>query len=440
MRETVIQFGEGNFLRAFFDAFIDELNKRGLYDGKAVIVKPTPRGNLDKFNKQSCVYNLVIRGIENEKSVYEQREINSVSRCVNPYEDYDAYLALAQNPDFRFIVSNTTEAGITFDESCKLDDRPALSFPGKLTQLLYERYRLNLKGFIILPCELIDENADKLKECVFKYAELWGLEEDFTRWLNSENSFCNTLVDRIVTGYPESDAERIFEEIGHRDALLDTAEPYHLWAIEGDFENELPLCEAGFNAVWTDDIKPYKKRKVRILNGAHTSMVFPALLCGINTVDEAVNDKDVSAFLMHFLNECAIPVADNQSEYKAFANDVIQRFKNPFIRHQLRAIALNSVSKFNVRVLPTAKDYKDRFGFFPRCAAFSLAALIAFYKNDSPTDSDELVSFIKSSSVCEIVLSDIWECDISGMLDDVKASYEYINKGKIREGMQWAIS
>ncbi|MBE6816510.1 MAG: tagaturonate reductase [Ruminococcaceae bacterium] len=441
MGETIIQFGQGNFLRGFADDFIDILNTQGLYDGKAVIVKPTPRGNLDTFNAQGCVYNLVVRGIENGTRVSRRREIHSVSRCVNPYDDFDAYLALAENPAMRFIISNTTEAGIAFDGDCKFTDRPALSYPGKLTQLLFARYKAGLGGFVLLPCELIDNNGDALRKCVLKYAELWKLGAEFIRWVKEENTFCNTLVDRIVTGFPESEAEEICREIGYTDKLLDTAEPYHLWAIEGDFENELPLKKAGVNAVWTNDIKPLKKRKVRLLNGAHTSMVFPALLCGIETVGECLKDEDIRAFLHHFLFDCALSVLGDNEDNRAFAEAVLQRFENPFIAHKLTAIALNSVSKFGVRVVPTALDCKERNGAFPKAAAFSLAALIAYYKQHSPNDSDTAAAeLIKTADIDTIVRSDIFGADLSAMCDDVRTAYEMIENGNIREGIRWAIS
>nr|MCR4594363.1 tagaturonate reductase [Clostridiales bacterium] len=440
MKESIIQFGTGNFLRAFIGDFIDQLNKKGLYKGKIVIVKPTPRGNLETFEAQNCRYNLLIRGIKGGERFSEMKEITSLSRCVNPYEDYDAYLALARNPDFRFIISNTTEAGIMFDESCHFEDRPALSYPGKLTQLLYERFKSGLEGFVILPCELIDKNADELKKCVLQYADLWNLGDDFISWINNENSFSNTLVDRIVTGYPKDEAEDICKEIGYDDKLLDTAEPYHLWAVEGDFESELPLKKAGINVVWTDDISPLKKRKVRLLNGAHTVMVFPALLYGIETVGQCLENDDVSAFLRYYLYNIALPILGDNDENKAFADAVCERFSNPFIQHRLMSIALNSVSKFSVRVMPTAKDYLDTHGRYPKCAAFSLAALVYFYKTQNPTDDEKLVGLIRQSSIEEILESDIFGADLRKMKEDFLLSYEMIEKGKIKEGLSWAIT
>ncbi len=440
MRETIIQFGEGNFFRAFADDFIDELNKKGLYDGKIVIVKPTPRGDLEKFKAQHCTYNLFIRGMENGERVSRSKEVNAISRAVNPYQNYDAFLALAHNPEMRFIISNTTEAGIVYDDSCQLTDQPALSFPGKLTQLLYERWRTGFNGFVLLPCELIDKNGDALKECVLRYAKQWELGDGFLKWIETENTFCNTLVDRIVTGYPKEEAEALCAEIGYDDKLLDTAEPYHLWAIEGNFENELPLQKAGFNVKWTDDITPLKKRKVRLLNGAHTVMVFPALLCGIATVGESVKDEDVSAFLNHYLYQTAIPVLGDNEENRAFAKAVSERFANPFIQHQLTAIALNSVSKYAVRVLPTALDYKAQFGTFPKEAALSLAALIYYYKNRQPQDEAAATEFIKNNDIAAILSADLFGSDLSEMLPEVTAAYEMIESGNIREGLLWAIS
>ena len=288
MKETILQFVTGNFLRGFADYFINELNEQGLYDGKIVVVSPTNSKSVDKINAQNGRYNLILRGVDNGNEVCERTEIESISRAVNPYSDFDAFLSLAKISDLRFVISNTTEAGICFDNSCKITDKPAVSFPAKLTQFLYERYKAGLNGFVILACELIDNNGKEVKKCVLKYARLWDLGDDFISWIESENMFCNTLVDRIVTGYPKDEAELIFDEIGYRDDLLDTAEPYHLWVIEGDFEDELPLQKAGFNVIWTDNVKPYKKMKVRILNGAHTSLVFPSLLCGVESVGESL--------------------------------------------------------------------------------------------------------------------------------------------------------
>ena len=380
MKETILQFGTGNFLRGFADSFVDSLQKQGLYDGKIVIVSPTDSETVEKINAQNGKYHLILRGIDNGKEVCEQTEINAVSRAVNPYRDFASFLSLAENPDLRFIISNTTEAGISFDETCQATDKPAASFPGKLTQFLYRRYQNGLPGFVIFACELIDHNGNELKRCVLKYAEKWNLETDFIRWIEAENTFCNTLVDRIVTGFPKEEAEEIFAEIGCRDALLDTAEPYHLWVIEGSFEKELPLQKGGFHVIWTDDVSPYKKMKVRILNGSHTSLVFPSLLCGVKSVGESLKDSLLNDYLHTCLFDYILPTLGETEENRQFASAVLERFANPYIRHLWKSISLNSVSKFTARVLPTITDYQEKNKSLPKPLVFSLACLIKYYK------------------------------------------------------------
>ncbi|MDY5949168.1 MAG: tagaturonate reductase, partial [Oscillospiraceae bacterium] len=404
MKETVLQFGTGNFLRGFADCFIDALNKKGLYDGRVVVVSPTNSKTVAKINASGGRYNLVVRGVENGKSVCRINEINAITRAINPYSDFEEFLSLAGNPELRFIVSNTTEAGIRYDPLCKFSDKPAASFPAKLTQFLYRRYKNGLSGFVILACELIDGNGAELKKCVLKYAEEWGLEKAFSEWINRENSFCSTLVDRIVTGFPsEDEAQKLFDEIGYSDELLDTAEPYHLWAIEGDFEDELPLKKAGFNVIWTDDVSPYKKMKVRILNGSHTSLVFPSLLCGVETVRESLNDRLLNEYLNKCLFGFILPTLGETEENKAFANAVLERFRNPYIRHLWKSISLNSVSKFTARVLPTVKDYVEKNSSLPEPLVFSLACLIEYYKTNEVQDKSETVAFIKDKNVTEIL-------------------------------------
>lgn len=437
MKETIIQFGEGNFLRAFFDWFIDGLNKKDLYDGKAVVVQPVPMGRIQALNEQKGKYNLYLRGIENGQVKEEHSVIESISRGVNPYEDFEGYLKLADNPDFRFIVSNTTEAGIEYDPSCNLSDAPCKSFPGKLTQLLYRRYKKGLNGFIILACELIDNNGEELKKCVIEYARQWNLEESFLNWLNEENVFVNTLVDRIVTGFPTDETALAHTE----DKLIDTGEIFHLWVVEGNFEKELPLRKAGFNVVWTDDVKPYKKTKVRILNGAHTSMVAGALLSGIETVGECMEDEIVSKFLSRGVSEEILKTIGDNDETRKFAKAVFDRFKNPFIKHRLRSIALNSVSKFSVRVLPTILEYKEKNCSYPPILSMSLAYLIYFYKNDIPEDSADVVSVMKEDDIAELLGNTaLWGTDISDMLGIVTECYEKIEVMGAKGAMEWILS
>lgn len=440
MKETILQFGTGNFLRGFADYFIDALNKQGLYDGEIVVVSPTNSKSVEKINAQKGRYNLILRGIDNGSEVCERTEINSISRAINPYEDFNGFLSLAKNPDLRFIISNTTEAGISFDDACKLTDKPAGSFPAKLTQFLYERYKSGLKGFVILACELIDNNGKELEKCVLKYAEKWQLGNDFIEWVKNENTFCNTLVDRIVTGYPKDEAEQIFDEIGYRDDLLDTAEPYHLWVIEGDFEDELPLQKAGFNVIWTDNVAPYKKMKVRILNGSHTSLVFPSLLCGVESVGESLKDKQLNTFLNTCLFGYILPMLDDTDDNKQFAKAVLERFENPYIRHLWKSISLNSVSKFTARVSPTINDYLSE-NIIPKPLALSLACLIEYYKTNEVTDDKTAVDYIKNNDIKNILSNtDLWGQDLSIMLDMVSESLERIHRDGIREAIRWSMS
>lgn len=433
-KERVIQFGEGGFLRGFVDYFLYKLNEKEVWDGKVVIVQPIEKGMCEMLSAQNCEYNLYLRGIENGEIINEKTHIDVISRCVNPYTQFDDYLSLAENPDFRFIISNTTEAGIEYLGTERIDDRPAKSYPAKLTQLLYKRFTLGLKGFILLPCELIDNNADNLKECIIKYAKLWELGDDFINWINEENHFCNTLVDRIVTGFPKDEAENLWKEIGYQDNLLDTAEIFHLWVIEGHYEDELPFNKAGYNIVWTDDVKPYKKRKVRILNGGHTSMVLGAHLYGLTTVGECLNDETVHAFLDKCIFDEIIPTLGNTETDVNFGKAVIERFKNPFIKHQLLSIALNSVSKFAVRVLPTIIEYKEKFAAYPPALTFSMAALIAFYRTDKSNDNEEIMAFMKDAKVEDIMKrSDYWGQDLSDMAPLVSEYYDLINEKGMAE-------
>ena len=420
-KEKVIQFGEGGFLRGFVDYFLHKLNEKGLWEGKVVIVQPIEKGMCEMLEKQNCEYNLYLRGIQDGEKVNERTHIEVISRCVNPYTQFEDYLKLAENPDIRFIISNTTEAGITYLGTEKKDNAPAKSYPAKLTQLLYKRFELGLPGFILIPCELIDDNADHLKECILKYAKLWELPDAFTDWIEKENSFCNSLVDRIVTGYPRDEAEELWKEIGYRDDMLDTAEIFHLWVIQGNHEDELPFNKAGFHVVWTDDVHPYKRRKVRILNGGHTSMVLGAYLFGLTTVGECMQDALVSAFLKKCVFEEIVPTLGNTQTDIDFARAVMERFSNPFIKHQLLSIALNSVSKFKVRVLPTILEYKEQFGEYPPALTFSLAALIAFYRTDKANDDPEIMSFMKDASVKSILeKKEYWDADLTGLIPSVE--------------------
>lgn len=427
VKETVIQFGEGGFLRGFVDYFFQKLKEKGMFDGSVVIVQPIEKGMCEMLEKQGCEYNLFLRGIDNGQVVDEHTHIDVISRCVNPYTDCEAYMALAENPDFRFIVSNTTEAGIEYVADNQFTDAPARTFPGKLTQLLYKRFQLGLPGFIVLSCELIDHNGEELEKCCLQYADQWGLGEDFKNWLKNDNDFCSTLVDRIVTGFPRDEHAALCERIGQQDNMMDTAEIFHLWVIQGDHEDELPLQKAGFNVVWTDNVDPYKKRKVRILNGAHTSMVLGAHLYGLETVGQCLKDEKVSGLLKKCIFEEIIPTIGDTEDNRKFGEAVLERFSNPFIKHLLLSIALNSVSKFKARVLPTILEYKEKFGKYPQGLTFSLAALIAFYRTDAANDSEEIMKFMKDASVEDILKkTEYWGQDLSDLLPEVQKWYDKI--------------
>lgn len=396
--ERVLQFGEGNFLRAFVDDFIDELNEKTGFNGKVVVVKPLPKrrpgGVADVLNDQEGLYTLYLRGFENGQKVNTRRVISCVSRCLSVYDEFDAFLACAENPDLRYITSNTTEAGIVYDNSCQFTDRPAASFPAKLTQLLYHRFEIfggqSGKGFVILPCELIDDNGKALKECVVKHAAKWNLGSAFLDWLEKENIFCSTLVDRIVTGYPKTEAEAINEENGYEDKILNTGEVFGFWAIEGPewLAEELPFAKAGLPVLVTDNQKPYKQRKVRILNGAHTSMVLGAYLAGWDIVRDCMDDEVIRGFMNKAIYEEIIPTLTlPKEEVENFAFSVTERFKNPFIDHALLAISLNSTSKWKARILPTLKDSLAKTGKLPKCLTASFALYLAFYRGKELTEA-----------------------------------------------------
>jgi len=383
--EKVLQFGEGNFLRAFVDYFIDILNEKAGFNGKVAVVQPIERGLTDLINEQEGLFTLILRGRENGEKINKKRLISSISRCINPYKDYEEFLNTAHNPELRFIVSNTTEAGIAFDDSCSINDAPPKSFPAKLTALLYERYKAGLKGFIILSCELIDNNGAQLKKCVEQYIELWNLEEEFKNFVENENIFCSTLVDRIVTGYPKNEAEEIYNELGYKDNLIDTGEIFGFWVIEGpdSLKNELPFQKAELPVLITDNHTPYKKRKVRILNGAHTSMVLAAFLAGRDIVRDCMEDSDILAFMEKTLYSEIIPTLDlPEKELSDFAAATVERFNNPYIDHALLSISLNSTSKWKARVMPSLTEYISRKGELPPCLTFSFAAYISFYTKD----------------------------------------------------------
>lgn len=387
--EKVLQFGEGNFLRAFADWMIDDANRSGAFNGSIVLCQPIQAGHDMKkmINDQDGLYTVVMRGIENGEAVEKIQPIQSISRCINAYDDYQALMALAESPILETVISNTTEAGIAYHEGDQLTDTPPVSFPAKLTVFLYHRYKAfhgdPKKGLLFLPVELIDNNGAELKRLVLRYAKQWGLEQDFIKWINESNHFTSTLVDRIVTGYPRDQIEAFTEKLGYTDNLVDTCEVFNLWVIEGDktWSSRLPVDKSCGNVLWTNDVSPYKKRKVRILNGGHTATVLAAYLAGHDIVRGFMNDSDFKNFLHNMTAHEIIPTIDlPEEELKAFAKDVEDRFANPFIDHRLLDISLNSCAKFSARCLPTILDYFDKYNQIPAHLAFAMAAFIQFYK------------------------------------------------------------
>lgn len=438
--ERVMQFGEGNFLRGFVDWMFDRLNKENDGDFGVVVVQPLPSGMIDKLNEQDGLYSLYLRGLLNGEKTEETRVVDCITRGINPYENTEEFFKCAKNPDLRYIVSNTTEAGIEYKPNQSSDDFAGTTFPGRLTMFMKARFDAGLCGFVLLPCELIDKNGDNLKECILKYASDWNYGDDFIKWVNEENCFTNTLVDRIVTGYPRDNASEMEKEYGYLDNMIDTAEIFHLWVIEGDkkYAKELPFDKIGLNVLWTDDVTPYKKRKVRILNGAHTMMVLAARLAGLETVGEAMDDEEVFAFANKGIFEEIIPTLDlPKEELVQFANAVIERFKNPFIKHYLLSIALNSVSKFRVRVLPSITEYIKRYNKEPKRLVFSLAALMMFYRTDEANDDKSVMEFMKTASPAEILSRiDYWGEDLSYLLPTIEGHINNIEKNGVRAAMQ----
>jgi tagaturonate reductase len=386
--EKVIQFGEGNFLRAFVDWMIHQMNKKGLFNGRVVVVQPIAEGLVDKINEQDGLYTLILRGLKDGKPTEIKEIISSISRGINPYRDWDEFLRCAENPQIEFVISNTTEAGISYDKEDRIEMKPPRSFPGKLTSYLYHRFKhFNgdpEKGMVVIPCELIDRNGDNLKKIVLQLAEDWGLPEGFKVWVKEHNIFLNTLVDRVVTGYPKDEIEQMREKLGYEDQLLDTGELFHLWVIEGprELSEKLPFTEVGLNVIWTDDMTPYRTRKVRILNGAHTSSVPAAFLYGLDTVGEMMEHEVMGEYVRSIIFDEIIPSIDlDKDMLVGFADSVIERFKNPFIKHYLISILLNSASKYKARVLPSIVEYHKKYGKLPEKLTFSMAALIAVYKD-----------------------------------------------------------
>ncbi len=393
--ERVIQFGEGNFLRAFVDWMFHQMNKQNLFNGRVVVVQPIAQGLVDRLNEQDGLYTLILRGLKDGKPTELKEIISSISRGINPYTQWDEYLKCAENPNIEFVISNTTEAGISYDKNDSLDKKPPISYPGKLTAYLYHRFNHfkgdQTKGMVIIPCELIDRNGDNLKKIILQLSDDWSLPEEFKKWIKDNNIFLNTLVDRVVTGYPKDEIEDILNYLGYEDGLVDTGELFHLWVIEGpkELSERLPFTKAGLNVLWTDDMAPYRTRKVRILNGAHTSSVPAAFLYGLETVGEMMDHEVLGKFARQVIYDEIIPSINlDKNMLTEFADSVVERFQNPYIQHYLISILLNSSSKFKTRVLPSIIEYQQLYSKLPEKLTFSLAALISVYKDGKVEGSE----------------------------------------------------
>ncbi len=418
--EKIIQFGEGNFLRAFVDWIIWNMNQKTNFNASVAVVQPIDRGMAEWLNGQDCLYHVNLQGRLNGEAINSLERIDVISRALNPYSQNAAFMALADQPEIRFVISNTTEAGITFDPACKFTDAPASSYPGKLVQLLYRRYKTfegdPKKGLIIMPCELIFLNGHHLKDCIRKYIELWKDDfaadyEGFKEWFEKYNYVCATLVDRIVPGFPRKDIAAIQEKVGYADNLVVQAEIFHLWVIEKpenmsieQLREEFPAEKAGLHVLIAESEKPYHERKVTLLNGPHTVLSPVAYLSGINIVRDACNDPVVGKYihkvqfeeLMETLN---LPM----DELRQFASDVLERFNNPYVDHQVTSIMLNSFPKFETRDLPGLKTYLERKGELPKGLVLGLAAIITYYKGGTradgapiqPNDAQEIMDLLQ---------------------------------------------
>ncbi|MDY0303155.1 MAG: tagaturonate reductase [Sphaerochaeta sp.] len=389
--ERILQFGEGNFLRAFVDWMVDILNEQGDFNGNVVAVQPIAQGMGEMINAQNGLYTTVLRGVQGGERVEELRTIKSLSRVLNPYEaeGWQAYQAVAESPDLRFVVSNTTEAGIAYVEEAYTEERVQQSFPAKVCALLYRRYKHfggdPAKGLVFIPCELIDKNGEMLRSIVLRHSDEWGLEAGFRAWVEESCDFLNSLVDRIVPGYPRAEAAALEERLGYSDKVIVSAEIFHLWVIEytkHPYSEELPFDKVGLNVIWTDDMSFYRTRKVRILNGAHTMSVLAAYQAGHQTVQDCIADKELLYPFMYngIFEEIIASMDGSKKELESFAADVLERFENPYNPHQLLSISLNSVSKFKTRNLPSLLGYVEKKKALPKRLVFSLAALISFYE------------------------------------------------------------
>ena len=450
----VVQFGEGNFLRTFVDLYFDTLNKEG-GDYKVNIVKPITFGSLENFKKQDNKYHIVLRGVEGGKTVENVYKVDVLEGVVDPFSEMERYYALAREDDLKIIVSNTTEAGICYNANDDINGFDGITYPAKLTKFLLERFNAGKAGVYLMPVELIDNNADELKKCVDKYIELWNLPKAFKEWNDKENYYCNTLVDRIVSGHPKTpeDVEKLEKLIGESDKLVSIGEPFGLWAVEkkGDIAKYVKDGVHNIEVVLTEDIKYYKKRKVRVLNGSHTNIVPVGLWHGAITVYDCMQDAKLSKFLQDTLTEEIVPfVSDDIAATTVFAESITERFLNPYLNHLLISISLNSISKWRARDLPSFKDYYEKYGKIPARLTVGFSYLMATYmgleEKDGkfmvklPTREVEIIDdkpyleYFAAKKPLKDFMQDVnvWGEDLTaynGFYETVKENVEKINKG-----------
>lgn len=431
----IVQFGGGNFMRGFTDYVIDKMNKEAGFNAGIVNLQATPNGSIQKMEDQDNLYTLFNRGIKKGEIIDQQQIISAIQKSVNPYANYDEFLALAKEEELEFIFSNTTETGIAYDETETSYEGPHKNFPAKVAVLLHERYKhfngATDKGLRIIPCELIEDNAFALRNIILKYAQLWNLEEGFVQWINQSNYFHNTLVDRIVPGYPKDDVGSYEEQLDYEDQNMVVSETFLLFVIQdaGNLNERIPFNKINEQILVVDDIQPYRLRKVRILNGGHTLMLAPAILSGKELVKEAIDDQFIGKFLSDAIfNEVNPTLGLDEAELKDFAEEVFDRFRNPFIKHHLASIALYFVSKFKVRVIPSLLTYVETNGKLPLNLTFSLASLIRFYQGSFGekalplNDEEGIIAKFKEiwanedyEKVAELALSEtsFWDTDLT---------------------------
>lgn len=438
--KKVLQYGEGNFLRSFVDLYFETLNREG-GEWAVEIVKPIPFGSLDAFVRQENRYHVILRGVKDGNAAETVYPVSVVEQAISPFDDFPAYAALAVDPALAVIVSNTTEAGICCHEGDSFDGFAEITYPAKLTKFLYARFRAGLPGVYLLPVELIGNNADELFRCVEKYIDLWQLPEAFREWNRTENFYCNTLVDRIVSGFPRDEAlrERLWKLVGERDDLLSVAEPFGLWVIEnkGKIADLLPAGHHNIDIILTDDIAYYKKRKVRVLNGSHTNLVAAGLLSGAETVYDCMTNETLYRFFRASLEEIVPFVSSDRSMTERFAADVEERFRNPYLNHQLTSIALNSISKWRARVLPTFRDFFAANGRIPEHLTVGFSCLMHLYRTKYAElkDDAKVLSFFASGKPLKDFLSDrtVWGEDLTAypqFLETVTAQTERLARGE----------